>query len=495
MISLHLPILQVILPLVAAPLCVLLRFGNLAWLLALIVSWLSFAIAIALLSQTMDGGAISYYLGDWAPPWGIEYRVDAVNAFVLLIVSGVSAVVLPYARRSVASEVPANQRALFYTCFLLCLSGLLGVAITGDAFNLFVFLEISSLSTYILVAMGAQRDRRALTAAYTYLVMGTLGATFYVIGLGLIYMMTGTLNMADIAGRLQDLGGNRTIHVAFAFIVVGIGLKLAMFPLHTWLPNAYTYAPSAVTAFLASTATKVAVYVFLRFLLTIFGPAFPLEAETLIYVLMPLALIGMFAGSTVAIFQINLKRMLAYSSIAQIGYMLLGISFGNLTGVTASVIHLFNHALMKGALFMALGCVILRLDRATIESVRGLGRAMPWTMAAFVVGGLSLIGVPLTAGFISKWYLVTGALEVGWWPVALLIVASSLLAVIYIWRVVEVAYFVPTPEGRPAVSEAPLGMLLPLWALICANVYFGIDAELTVSVAQRAAEALLGGGP
>ena len=161
MISVHLPILQVILPLIAAPVCVLLRNGNLAWVFALAVSWVSFVIAILLLSQVMDGSMITYALGDWAPPWGIEYRIDAVNAFVLLIVSGVSAVVLPYARRSVASEIPANQLSLFYTCYLLCLSGLLGVTITGDAFNLFVFLEISSLSTYILIAMGSSRDRRA----------------------------------------------------------------------------------------------------------------------------------------------------------------------------------------------------------------------------------------------------------------------------------------------------------------------------------------------
>jgi multicomponent Na+:H+ antiporter subunit D len=494
-ISVHLPILQVILPLLAAPVCVLLRNGNLAWVFALAVSWVSFVIAILLLSQVMDGSTITYALGDWAPPWGIEYRIDAVNAFVLLIVSGVSAVVLPYARRSVASEIPANQLSLFYTCYLLCLSGLLGVTITGDAFNLFVFLEISSLSTYILIAMGASRDRRALMASYTYLVMGTLGATFYVIGIGLIYMMTGTLNMADIAERLVELGDNRTIHVAYAFIVVGIGLKMAMFPLHTWLPNAYTFAPTAVTIFLASTATKVAVYVLLRFVLTVFGPTFPLEAETLSYIFLPLALLAMFGGSMVAVFQINLKRMLAYSSIAQIGYMLLGLSIGNVTGLTATVIHLFNHAVMKGALFMALGCIVLRLGRASIESVRGLGQEMPFTMAAFVAGGLSLIGVPLTVGFISKWYLVLAALEAGWWPVALLIVASSLIAVIYIWRVVEVAYFMPAPEGRAPVKEAPLGMLLPLWLLIAASVYFGIDAELTTSVAERAAHTLLGGGP
>jgi multicomponent Na+:H+ antiporter subunit D len=323
--------------------------------------------------------------------------------------------------------------------------------------------------------------------------MGTIGATFYVIGVGLLYMMTGSLNMVDVAGRLTEIGDNRTVHVAYAFLVVGIGLKLAMFPLHLWLPNAYAYAPSAVTVFLAATATKVAVYMLLRFLFTIFGTDFPLGGVTLIYLFLPLALVAMFAASTVAIFQVDLKRMLAYSSVAQIGYMLLGISFGSVTGMTATIIHLFNHALMKGALFMVLGCVMLRTGAVSIDAVKGLGRQMPWTMAAFVAGGLSLIGVPLTVGFISKWYLVLAALEAGWWPVAIAVMASSLLAVFYVWRVVEAAYLRPAPAGRE-VTEAPLAMLVPLWVMVIATIYFGIDADLTTSVAGRAAAALIGGG-
>ncbi len=492
MIAQHLPALQVVVPLVAAPLCVFLRRGNLAWGLALVVSWTAAAISIVLLAAVIKGGVISYELGGWAPPWGIEYRIDALNAFVLLIVSCISALVLPYARRSIASEIEPEKHSLFYCCYLLCLTGLLGVTITGDAFNLFVFLEISSLSTYILVAMGAGRDRRALTAAYTYLVMGTIGATSFVIGVGLLYMMTGTLNMADIASRIGDISDNRTVHVAFAFLVVGIGLKLAMFPLHLWLPNAYAYAPSAVTAFIAATATKVAVYVLLRFLFTVFGYDFPLQALTLVYVFLPLALAAMFAASTVAIFQTDIKRMLAYSSVAQLGYMVLGLSFGSIAGLTATILHLFNHALMKGGLFMALGCVVLRMGGATMETVKGLGQQMPFTMAAFVAGGFSLIGLPLTVGFISKWYLILAAIEAGWWPVAVLIVAASLLAVIYVWRVVEAAYFQDPPEGQP-VEEAPLIMLVPMWFLIAANIYFGIDATLTVSVADLAARSLMGG--
>jgi len=492
-ISHHLPILQVIVPLLAAPLSVFLRRAALAWYLTFLVSIATFLVSIALLERVMAGGVISYALGDWAAPYGIEYRVDAVNAFVLLIISGISTVVLPYARTSVASEIDAGSQSLFYTCYLLCLTGLLGMVVTGDAFNAFVFLEISSLSTYVLVAMGAKRDRRALTAAYSYLVMGTIGATFFVIGVGLLYMMTGTLNMADLASRIQPIESNRTVLVAFAFIVTGLGLKLALFPLHLWLPNAYAFAPSAVTVFLAATATKAAVYLLIRFLFTIFGTGYDILGLTLAYLLMPLAILAMFAASTVAIFQVDIKRMLAYSSIAQIGYMILGFSFATVTGLAASLIHLFNHALMKGALFMVLGAVALRKGTASIDSMRGLGRQMPWTMAAFVAGGLSLIGVPLTVGFVSKWYLVAASLESGMWPIAVLIVASSLLAVVYVWRVVEAAYLSDAPDGR-RVEEAPPSLLVPTYLLVAANVYFGIDAGLTTRVATRAAGILMGAG-
>jgi multicomponent Na+:H+ antiporter subunit D len=204
-----------------------------------------------------------------------------------------------------------------------------------------------------------------------------------------------------------------------------------------------------------------------------------------------LALVGIFSASVVAVFQTNVKRMLAYSSVAQIGYMILGISLVSVTGLTASISHLFNHALMKGTLFMALGCVSFRVGAAKLERMAGIGRTMPWTMGAFMIGGLSLIGVPLTAGFVSKWYLVVGALEKGWWPVAVLVLITSLLAVIYIWRVVEAAYFKPAPEGQ-IVREAPLALLVPAWTLALANLYFGLDTSLNAGVAQQAAEMLLG---
>ncbi|HUP51777.1 MAG TPA: monovalent cation/H+ antiporter subunit D family protein [Longimicrobiales bacterium] len=490
--SRHLPVLLVVVPLMAAPIAALVMRARAAWLVALAASWWAFGVSLALLRRVLAEGVISYELGGWAPPVGIEYRVDEANAFVILIVAAIGAIVVPFARQSVEAEVSEDRGALFYSAFILCLTGLLGIAVTGDVFNVFVFLEISSLSAYALIALGP--DRRALTASYQYLILGSVGATFIVIGIGLMYVMTGTLNMADLAERLPAVSGTRTIPVAFTFLTVGITLKLALFPLHLWLPNAYAYAPSAVTAFIAATATKVAVYLLLRFFFTIFGAAFSFDTMQLDRILMPLALVAILSMSLVAVYQRNVKRLLAYSSVAQIGYMVLGISFASVLGVSAGILHLFNHALIKGALFMALGCVMYRVGSVRLDSMAGLGRAMPWTMAAFVVGGLSLIGVPLTVGFVSKWYLVQAALEQGNWPVAAVVLMGSLLAVVYVWKVVEVAYFGEvSPEA--GIREAPLGLLVPTWTLVLANLYFGIDASLTAGVATRAAEVLIGGLP
>ena len=493
MIEEHLPILQIIVPLMAAPLCLLLRRKTVVLGFSLAVCWSVFALAVLLLWRVLEAGVIRYELGGWSAPWGIEYRVDALSAFVLLFVSGIGAIVLSFGPRSLAREIPGDRQYLFCATYLLCLTGLLGIVITGDLFNLFVFLEISALSSYALISLG--KKRQALMAAFQYLVMGTIGATFILIGIGLMYMMTGTLNMADMASRLGSGGGTRTVLVAFAFLCVGISLKMALFPLHGWLPNAYTYAPSVVTAFLAATATKVSVYILLRFIFSVFGARFTFEAMPLGVILLPLSIVGIFVASTVAIFQRDIKRMLAYSSVAQIGYIVLGISFASVSGLTAGIVHLFNHALMKGGMFLAMGCIAFKLGSVDIDDMKGIGRQMPFTMFAWVLGGLGLVGVPVTAGFISKWYLVRAALERNLWPVAALVLLSSLLALVYIWRVVEVAYFQLPPERHTRVKEAPLSMLIPTWILIGATLFFGLFTSLSAGVARRAAQMLLGVSP
>ena len=492
MIWQHLPALQVVIPLLAAPICFLLGGKRkTVWLLATAVSWTCLVIAILLAWQVRDGEVIHYAFGGWAPPWGIEYVVDQLNALVLLVVTGVAAVVFPYSWTSVQKEIEQSQQSLFFTSMLLCLAGLLGITITGDAFNIFVFLEISSLSTYTLISMG--RDRRALTASFQYLIMGTIGATFILIGVGMLYLLTGTLNIADLTVRINQIGDSRALHAAFGFLVIGIGLKLAMFPLHLWLPNAYAFAPSVVSAFLAATATKVAVYVMVRYLFTIFGTDFSFSIIHVQWLFIPVSLFAILFASIVALFQQDIKRMLAYSSVAQIGYMLLGIGMTNVTGLTAALLHLFNHALMKGALFLAVGALCFRMGNTLISNMHGIGRRMPWTMGAFVLGGFSIIGIPLTAGFVSKWYLVAAALERGSWLIVAIILTASLISVIYIWRIVEVAYLSEPEDDAQQVTEAPLSLLLPTWVLALSNLYFGIDSSITARFANGAALTLFGG--
>ena len=487
MIEQNLSLLLVVIPLLAAPVTAILPGERLPWLLTLAVTWTCLLIAGWQLSTVIDGDVISYELGGWAPPWGIEYRIDSMNALVALVLTGIAAITLPYALRTVEKEIPRHQTSLFYALFLLCLVGLLGIAQTGDVFNLFVFLEISSLSSYVLIAMGEQR--RALTAAFQYLIMGTIGATFLLIGIGLVYAETGTLNMVDLNQRLNPILDHRTVHTGFAFIVVGIALKLALFPLHLWLPNAYKYSPSVVSVFLAATATKVAVYIMLRMVFGVFSNDFVRITPT-DHMFLLLGIFGVIMASIAAIYQTDIKRLLAYSSIAQVSYMVLGMGLASVLGITATLVHVFNHALMKGALFMACGAVVYRVGSSRFEKLNGLGRQMPWTFTAMFIAGLSLIGIPGTAGFISKWYFVLAALEQQAWLIALVILLGSLLAVIYMWKMFEVMFLRPVTGTAAAVKEVPVSLLVPMWLLVIANLYFGFNTELTVGVADSAARLL-----
>ena len=494
MLTQHLSALQIIVPLLAAPLCAILGREKIGWSIAALVGLLCIFNSAYLLSHVNSMGEIVYALGGWAAPYGIEYRIDAANAFVLLIISFIYFIGVVYAYSSVDLEVDQSRQRWLYTAWILCFAGLCGITISGDVFNIFVFLEISSLSTYILISFGT--DRRSLTAALRYLIMGTIAATFYLLGVGLLYALTGTLNLADLEARVTDLPFSGTLLVAFGFICIGLFIKMAAFPFHNWLPNAYTYAPHAVTAFLAGTATKAAVYVFVRLWLTLFpqhsGPDFLAVAVSTEWIMIILGVTGATVGSAVAFFQNDIKRLFAWSSIGQIGYMVLGLGLASIPGVAATFLHLFNHALMKTALFMAVGSLFVMTGTTQISSLKNLGRQMPWTMAAVVLCGLSLIGVPFTTGFVSKWYLVTATLDANLWWIAFLVLAGSLVTAAYVWKIVETAYFQEKPNTKVEVQEAPLGILLPTWILVLSNIYFGVNAQFTGTQATKAAMAVIG---
>ncbi len=490
----QLPALQVVVPLLTAPLVILLRTPGLSWSAAAAASVMSFAIAVALTAEVLAGGSISYDMGGWPGPYGIVIHIGAFGSMVLLLVTGASAISLVSGRESLSSHIPADRRHFFYAAWLIVLAGLAGITVTGDAFNVFVFMEISSLASYILIAGGP--NRRALSATFKYLIMGTVGATFYLIGVGLVYMMTGTLNFNDIEMRIAEVADQRPILVAAGFITVGLALKAAVFPLHIWLPNAYTFAPHMVTVFFAACSTKVAIYVLLRFDFLVFQANLSEHVNQFATFLLPLSLLGILVGSAVAVTEQGLKRLLAWSSVAQVGYIILGAGLATHAGLTASVAHMFNHALAKGAIFLAVAGIGTRVDRLLLQNIGGVGRSMPWTSAALVIAGASLVGIPGTAGFVSKWLLLQAAFQAG--PLGMVavvvVVLSSLAAAYYVWRIVEQAYFGAPTEGTRG-GEAPWPLLAGLWLVALANIYFGLVPQLPVTLAETSATNLLGLAP
>ena len=473
----HLPILIVLCPLVGALVVPLVaRVSTRASrALTVLATLSSLACALAALRAVLVGDDWHYHLGGWAPPWGIEYVVDPLGGGMAVVVALLAALVAIYAGPHL--RVYTSQRgAAFDSLFLLLTSGLLGITLTGDLFNLYVFLEISSLAAYALLAAGGER---AVVATFRYLLVGTSAATFYLLGLGYLYALTGTLNMADLAVRLAEVPPGSAMTVGVVLIVVGLAVKMAVFPLHGWMPDAYTYAPPPVTMFIASVMSKVSAYALIRLLFFVLpaGDA----VETARAVLSWVAVAGVLAGSILALAQTDVRRMLAYSSIGQMGYVVLGLSIGNAAALTVA----------KGCLFGALGSGPRATVQAEITGFAGAARRAPLTMAAFTVAALSLVGIPPTAGFFSKWYLLRGALDADVSVFAAVLLVSSLLSAVYFFRVLEQVYFTesPPPDPDQASGIPPLSwrVVVPVLTLGAAVLLIGLfNGALVTSVIQPA---------
>mgnify|MGYP000427530988 CR=1 FL=1 len=420
-------------------------------------------------------GRISYRLGGWEPPWGIELVVDPLGAFMLVLVTVLSLLTAVYAQKSVEEEMP-DRVALFWCLYLLLFTGISGIIITGDVFNLFVLLEVASLAGYSLVGIGKGHAR---FASFRYLIIGTIGASFYLIGIGYLYVMTGSLNMADLSTILPALYTTRAVQTAFVFIVIGFAIKIALFPLHAWQPDAYTYAPSGVSVIISTAMAKTFAYAMIRLIFSVFTLEFVKCFPPVFDLLCWMAAIAMIAGSVFAIRQNNFKRMLAYSSIANVGYIVLAIGLvpATVLGLSPAIIHILNHAVIKGCMFMAACAFIYRFDLWDIRRFGGLGRRMPFTCFALLLAILAMIGMPPGAGFVTKWYLILAVLEAEKYHFVAVIVLSTLLMIVYFWRVIEIIYVRATPGDRKTdlrIEEAPPGMLLPCVTLGILSFAVGI---------------------
>ncbi len=475
--SRHLPALVVLIPLLSA---MLVSGAGWVWRrscfsLAFLGLGTTLFCAMGLLLQVVASGPIHYRMGGWEPPWGIGYAVDTLSAMVLVVIAGVAFLNLAAGRLDIRAEYPHREGA-YYTLYVLFVAGLMGIVATGDLFNLYVLLEVTSLTGYALIALG--RDPAPL-ASLRYLLLGTIGASFYLLGTGYIYIMTGSLNMADVAGILPGTGGTSAVQVAFLLCMSGVWIKMAFFPLHVWLPGAYTHAPSASTGLLAPLMTKVMVYVMIRLMISVFPPSYAHTVLDLASPVVWLAAIAIVAGALMALAQTHIKRMLCYILISEIGYMVGGAWLGNRAGMTGAMLHILNDAVMTLCLFLVVNNVAFRLRGVGLEHFRGLSRTMPWTFAAMTTGALSFIGVPPTCGFFSKWYLISGAVQAGHYGFMAALLASSLINAVLFFRIIEAAYFQPAPdeEGHEAHApsrEAPLEMLVPLIAAALATVLIGL---------------------
>ena len=469
------PIVAAVLPPVAGRL-----HDRIGWAIAAVALAVQASLAVALAGRGFGGGPVRYAVGGFAPPVGIELVADGLSAPFVLLVAVVSLALLAYARRGGPRSDP------FYSLYLLQVAGLTGVCVTGDAFNLYVFLEISGLAAYALVARGD--GGRAALAALQYLLLGTVGATLYLLGVGYLYVATGTLNMPDLAAHLPH--ESTPALAAFVLVTVGLAIKMALFPLHAWQPDAYEHAPPAVSALLSALVSTVAGYALIRLVFGVFTVEFlaarPVAADALLLV----ASASVLAGGVLAYRQSSVKRVFAYSSVAQFGLAAVGIGLGTVPAVVGAVVQLLGHAVMKGGLFAAAGVVASRTGAATLEEYAGLGDVAPWASGSLAVIGLGMIGIPPTVGFVAKWYLAVGAIEAGAWPILLLVLVSTLLSLTYFGTLAQQLY-VGEGNGRGPTGHASVGMRAVTVGAAVATLVLGVAAFEVASFVEPTVAALL----
>jgi multicomponent Na+:H+ antiporter subunit D len=424
-----LPVLASVLPLIAS-----FWREDIGWWVAVAATTANAVLVATVVRSFVTEGRLSHEVGGVAVPYGIELALDGLSAPILVLIAVVSLGTLGYTRKA------GPRSNSFYSGYLLLTAGLIGVTVTADVFNLYVFIEITGLAAYALISSGG--DGRSAYAALKYLLVGTVGASLYLIGVAYAFVATGTLNMADLSGRLAAAGyGDGIVLASFAFIVAGLGVKVALFPLHTWQPDAYSAAPYGVAGYVSALVSTVAAYALGRIVLTVYTTEFLAANAVVSSALVYFGALSIVAGSVLAVLQTDVRRLLAYSSVSQFGLIVAAFGIGNETSVFGGVVHLFGHAVMKGALFLAAGVIAYRLGVTHLDEYAGVGRRVPYAGAAFAVLALSLVGVPPAVGFVGKWYVALGAIRAGETGIAVVIFASTLLTLMYVVRILDRMYY------------------------------------------------------
>ena len=481
------PLLLFLIPFMAALVCAVLAWFSIRLTRCVMLASLTAnaGVALFLASHTMGGQTIRDNMGGWPPPIGIELMVDSIGAIMAVVVALISLITvggsLPIFRRDF------NERDAFsYPCMLLLISGLMGMIVTHDLFNMFVHLEVVSLCAYCLVAAGG---RGAPGAAMKYLILGSLGASTYLLGVGFIYAATGSLNMSDVAQHLSD-GYPKLVLVGTGLIAVGLAVKMGLFPLHSWMPAAYSLSPTTSASLMAPLVTKVSAYALLRILYWVYGWDSFTDETIVSQMLCWAGAAAVVVGGLLAFQQDDFRRLLAYSSVSQMGIIAIGIGLADSNAFTGAVLQIINDAVMKCLLFMSAAMILLQFEIRNVSDLWRLRGRAPWTSAAITVAGFSLIGLPPFCGFFGKWYVLAGAMEGERWGLAAAIVIGSLATAAYVFRILEQLYF-KEQDKTEQTTEGPWSLVVAVVLLAVAVVAIGLGSERIVTTLIQ--PVLLGG--
>ncbi len=479
--SRHLPVLLFLLPFLTALVLPMVGLARRAWCRPLALAAVAgmFVLALVNVAVVLRHGTTRYDFGGWAAPIGVEWVNDGLACLVMATVGFLALIAMIHAGPTTPPSL-AGREAPYYTLILLLLSGLTGIVFAADLFNVFVFLEVAALSAYALVGVAGGR---ALVSAFRYLMLGTMGSALYLLGVAYFYAATGTLNMMDLAERVPALITSKAIVGGLIFMFLGLGIKMALMPLHSWLPDAYTYAPDSVSPFLASLSTKVAVLAWTRIMFWVVGPTAEIEHVPVLTLLEELGAIAAVAGSLLALAQSDIKRMFAYGGISHIGLILIGVSLGNPTGFAGGVLYLINDMVMQAALFCLAGVVVTQYGVRRLEDLGRLRAGDPWLMGALIVMAMAMVGFPPTGGFFGKWYIMLGALEAQDYVAVGAVVLTTLVTLAYFFRIFERIF---RDAGRPSATDprpvVPWSLKVSVGVLSAAAILLGVASDPLVSV-------------
>ena len=433
----------------------------------------------SLFSQVSSGSIVS----DQLTSFSAGFRIDMLSVFMAAISIGLGLFVAVYSIKDMEND---TGTLLFYTLLTAMISGMVGVAFAGDLFTLYVFWELMCVSSYVLVAFR-KTEWEPIEAGVKYLIMSAAGSATLLLGMSLLYGITGTLNFQGLASALTAAKQNVWLSMSFLLILTGFGVKAAIVPLHTWLPDTYSAAPTSVSALLSGAVTETGVYALARTLFSAFL-AFQVQWSLVLAVL---SIVTMTLGNITALLQKDVKRLLAYSSIAQVGYMLVGLAVGTQLGLTGTFLQILNHALMKGTAFLCIGAIIYRTGTRQLDEIAGVGRKMPLTLIIFAISLFALTGMPPLNGFVSELTLFTSAVQANMAWLGIAIILNSILSAAYYLQVIRFLVRPGMSEKLEKVKEAPLIMLVPIAIMAILIILLGVYPDPVLNLARKAAQSLL----